>query len=105
MRQQLPVQDAISALHKKGFTSDFRLLGKKLFWLQGKQLIPDGSYEMRECFRFITGLQKPAVMIIYSVIAFHDDALGILIDRRDHIAHLQPDKTLLKYNSELNGKK
>jgi hypothetical protein len=80
-------QQAISALHTKGFIHDFRFEGKSIVWVQEKLSIGEGHYTVLERYDFSTGSNADPLSIL-AIAAFDQTVKGILIDhtgKRDFI--------------------
>jgi hypothetical protein len=66
--------DAISDLHRQGFTDDFQLAGNDLLWVQENLLIRVGEFAIAEYY-------KIEESIVIGIVALHHNIKGILLGR------------------------
>src|SRR5689334_5829681 len=71
--------DAVSELHKKGFTDDFQLLGNVLLWVQGKIFIKSGEFVILECHTICGTKKRRKEFNVYGIVAPFHNSKGILI--------------------------
>lgn len=86
MKKYLSKWKAIIALHERGFTEDFELVGNNMFWIEQKVWLQPEEFEVVEQYNVDddTGNQ----LVILGVISNYYWAKGILIshdDRKDVI--------------------
>jgi hypothetical protein len=81
--------DAISDLHRQGFTYDFQLAGKELFCVQENFFIKTEEFAISKYYK-IKPSKKMARIVVFAIIALHYNIKGILLTRfAEH-----PDNTL-----------
>ncbi|MBC7827585.1 MAG: hypothetical protein H7122_07560 [Chitinophagaceae bacterium] len=76
MKIYLTGPDAVSDLHKNGFTNDFQLLGNELWFVQEKLSIRVGEFIILECHKIT---ERGSSVIVYGIIATYHNIKGILI--------------------------
>ena len=73
-------QDAIYALHKKGYSNDFHLFGNDLLWIQKKIFIRPGNYSITECHRFRHPQHEGKEIIVFAIEVAAHNAKGIMLN-------------------------
>jgi hypothetical protein len=93
MKICLKSADAVSELHKRGFTDDFQLLGNVLLWVQGKVLIKSGEFAILECHTVCGTKKRRKGFNVYGIVAPFHNSKGILISHttRDKQAGTLPE--------------
>ena len=93
--------DAISDLHRNGFTNDFQLFGNDLLWVQEGYFIRAGEFAILEYYK-IPGLEHNEAddLVVFGIIAPYHNIKGILLNHyRTYTDHTPP--ILLKKLREL----
>jgi len=80
MKIYLSPADAVSDLHKKGFTNDFQLIGNDLLWVQEKILIKIGEFAIVEYHKLIDAQEKMEQYIVLGIYAPWHNIRGILVN-------------------------
>jgi hypothetical protein len=89
MKIYLNGSDAVSDLHKKGFTNDFLLSGNDLFWVQGKTFVRVGEFAILECYEIPDACNIKKGFTVFGIVAPYHRVKGILLNRC-HINHTTP---------------
>ena len=76
MQIYLTDADAVSKLHKNGFTNDFQLVGNELWWVQEKLCIKMGEFTILECHKIA---ERGSSVIVFGIITTDHNIKGILI--------------------------
>lgn len=74
------IVDTIAELQSRGFTSDFNLLGNRLFCLQTKSFFSSNQFDVLEIYSFDDEhLNKPQT-VVYAIECFTNTMKGILLE-------------------------
>ena len=95
MNIYLSGSDAVSSLHKSGFTNDFDLLGNDLWWVQEKLSIRVGEFTILE-YHKIT--ERGSGLIVYGIVATYHNIKGILIHHYKEYKTITPPVIVKKLN-------
>jgi hypothetical protein len=79
MKIYLNGPDAVTALHKNGYTQDFQTHGDRLFWVKEMIFINMGEFAILECHKITTSKRKETVLIVYGILAPYHNIKGILV--------------------------
>jgi len=93
VRNYLNKTDAITDLHKQGFTDDFQMIGNDLLWVQENLLVRMGEFAIAESY-------KAEGSIVFGIIALHHNIKGILLKRLGNPNEIAP--VLVKKLNEIN---
>ena len=78
MKIYLDASDAVSDLHKNGFTNDFQLIGDNLLWVTERVLIQPERFAVLEYHRIIQPKSYMRVCHLFAIIALDYNVSGIL---------------------------
>lgn len=81
MKIYLNACDAVSDLHKKGFTNDFQLLGSGLLWVQEHIVIRRSKFAILEYHKVYESKNESCTVVVFGILALHLNVKGILINR------------------------
>lgn len=82
MKTYLSKRKAIVALHEKGFTEDFELVGDNMLWIQEKIWLQREEFAIVECHSVAKYTGQP--LRIFGVVSDKYWAKGILISHGTH---------------------
>ena len=98
MRIYLSGADAVSDLHKKGYTNDFQLFGNDLLWIQEKIIIRAGEFSIVECHKIINPQMNMDRLIIFGIYAPWHNIKGLLVNHYKSDAYATPPVIKKKLN-------
>ena len=101
MKKYSTQAEAVIDMNDRGYTSDFKLVGNDLFWVQGKFFIRAGDFWVTEYYQFRDPSVRTRGLVVFGVIAFHHNLRGILINHYSKHTHLAAPVLLKKVN-EMN---
>jgi len=90
MKIYLNGPDAISDLHRHGFTNDFQLFGNKLLWIEEKVFISAAEFSILECHKIIEPDRSLDELVVFGIIAPYHDIKGILINHYKSYTTITP---------------
>jgi hypothetical protein len=79
MKIYLNPSDAVSELHKNGFTNDFQLVGNDLLWVGENILISPERFAVLEYHRILQSKNHKRACDILAIVALDYNVSGILI--------------------------
>jgi hypothetical protein len=101
MKKYATQVEAIIDMNERGYTSDFKLVGNDLFWVQGKFFIRAGDFSVTEYYHFSDPSGRTHGPAVFGVMAFHHNLRGILLnDYSKHTNLAAP--VLIKKMNEMN---
>jgi len=71
--------DAVSELHKKGFSNDFQLSGNDLLWIQESISIRAGEFSILEYHKITRAKYNRNELVVFGILAPYHNIKGILI--------------------------
>jgi len=77
------IEDVISDLHRRGFTSNFTLLGDRLFCPQTQSFFNGNQFEIIEVHSFDEDYMSNGQTIVYAVECISNAIRGILFQNPD----------------------
>ena len=98
MKTYLNGSDAISDLHKKGFSNDFHLSGNDLFWVQENLFIRAGEFSILEYHKIPGSKNKMDELVVFGIIAPWHNIKGILIHHYKSYINSTPPVLIKKLN-------
>jgi hypothetical protein len=90
--------DAISDLHRQGFTNDFQLIGNDLLWVQGKSFIRAGEFSILEYIEISDFKNIMNEFIVFGIIAPYHNIKGILLNHYKSYTDVTPPVLVKKLN-------
>jgi flagellar assembly factor FliW len=97
MKIYLNEPDAVSDLHKNGFTNDFQLSGNDLLWVQENFFIRDGEFDILE-YHNITEVKSNEEFVVFGIIAPHHNIKGILVNHYKSYTNITAPVIIRKLN-------
>ncbi len=98
MKPYLTGADAVSDLHKKGYTNDFQLYGNDLLWIQEKIFIRVGEFDIVECHKIIDPKNNMDQLIVFGIYASWYNVKGILVNHYKNYTNITPPVIQKKLN-------
>ena len=80
MKIYLNGSDAVSDLHRNGFTNDFQLFGNDLLWVQENILIRPNEFAILEYHRIIQHNNDIGSVTVFGIVALYHNVKGILVN-------------------------
>jgi hypothetical protein len=102
MNIYLTEEDAISDLHKKGYSNDFHLFGNDLLWVQRQIFIRTANFSIVECHRFFSQEQEGKEIIVFAIIVQKYNAKGVLLNDYSNYTTSTPP-VIVKKLEEMNA--
>lgn len=72
------ITDTISDLHQRGFTSDFIVLGNRLFCAQKQCFFNDNDFDILEVHSFDGDYSQKGEIVVLAIECFENEVKGIL---------------------------
>ena len=92
------INDAIADLHQRGFTSNFTLLGNRLFCSQTQRFFNGNQFDIIEVHSFEDGYLNSGQTIVYAIECLSNAIKGILFEScNTHISQEILSKKLRKF--------
>jgi hypothetical protein len=98
MKTFLNTTEAITDLHRQGFTNDFQLFGNDLLWVQGKIFIRAGEFSILEYFKITDVKNNMNESVVFGIIAPYHNIKGILPDHYKSYTDATPPVLVKKLN-------
>ena len=98
MKAFLNAAEAVSDLHKKGYTNDFQLIGNDLLWIQEKIFIRVGEFSIAEYHKIVDLYKQIDQVVIYGVYAAWHNVKGILVCHYKNYVYSTPPVIKKKLN-------
>lgn len=80
MKKYLVKYEAIIDMHERGYSEDFHLVGNRLLWLQGKEMVETGDFSIEEYHLFYDSSLINTTLIILGVVDLYHGIKGILMN-------------------------
>ena len=90
--------DAISDLHRQGFTNDFHLSGNDLLWVQEKLFIRAGEFSILEYLKIKEPKNNLNEVVVFGIVAPYHNIKGILLSHYKNNTNVTPPVIVKKLN-------
>lgn len=96
MKIYLNGQDAVSGLHKNGFTNDFQLFGNDLLWVQENIFIRAEEFIILEYHKITELKRSKDELVVFGIVIPHHNIKGILVNHYKSFKSITPPVLLRK---------
>jgi hypothetical protein len=78
-------RNAVIELHAKGYTEDFVLFPNSIWWIQGRMLLTEDEFCVRE-YKRIYSAKEGAACLVLGIVSFSQGLKGVLLTTCDFSA-------------------